>query len=275
MKAQREISLEEAEKSKFYSYPAHKVLGVFDKPENLKKTLDNLKQNGFQESDIEVICNAGEIDFTGEEEKLWGRIKHSLEHTQAEIGYLDRFEKELNEGKLLLIVTAKTPEVKERVKEILTSCGGQHLTYFGSWLIENMSEAHEIKFDTHPYGHRRELEFSFEETLEKTREALKKEGFGVLTEIDMKEKLREKLGVDFRKYVILGACNPPLAHGALQEDLDIGLLLPCNVVVYEWNGGSVVAAIDASQMLSIAGNQKLEETAGTVNEKLRRAIENL
>lgn len=133
----------------------------------------------------------------------------------------------------------------------------------------------ELEVYQHPYGFRREVETSFGETLEKTREALKQEGFGVLTEIDMKEKLKEKLGVDFRNYVILGACNPPLAHLALEEDLDIGLLLPCNVIVYEQNGGSVVAAIDAKKMLSIAENPKLESTATTVNEKLRRAIENL
>ncbi|MFZ1699513.1 MAG: DUF302 domain-containing protein [Pyrinomonadaceae bacterium] len=127
----------------------------------------------------------------------------------------------------------------------------------------------------HKYGYRREVETTFEETVTRVRETLKNEGFGVLTEIDMKEKLKEKLAVDFRKYVILGACNPPLAHMALQEDLDIGLLLPCNVIVYESDTGSVVAAIDAKKMLSVAGNPRLESTAETVNEKLRSAIENL
>ena len=127
----------------------------------------------------------------------------------------------------------------------------------------------------HPYGYRRELETSFDKTLEKTREALKNAGFGVLTEIDMKKTLKEKLDVDFRNYVILGACNPPLAHQALQEDLDIGLLLPCNVVVYESNDGAVVAAIVAKKMMSVTGNPNLETTAETVNEKLRSVIENL
>ncbi len=125
------------------------------------------------------------------------------------------------------------------------------------------------------YGYRRELETPFEETVTRIRETLQKEGFGVLTEIDMKGKLKEKLDVDFRKYVILGACNPQLAYSALQEDLDIGLLLPCNVIVYESEKGSVVAAIDAKKMLSVAGNPQLESTAETVNEKLRSAIENL
>ncbi|MCW5961983.1 MAG: DUF302 domain-containing protein [Pyrinomonadaceae bacterium] len=131
------------------------------------------------------------------------------------------------------------------------------------------------QIEKNAYGYRREIESSFDETVRQTREALQKEGFGVLTEIDMKEKLKEKLDVDFRNYVILGACNPPLAHLALQEDLDIGLLLPCNVIVYETEKGSVVAAIDAKKMLSVAENPNLENTAETVNEKLRSAIESL
>ncbi len=125
------------------------------------------------------------------------------------------------------------------------------------------------------YGYHREIASSFDEAVKQTREVLKNAGFGVLTEINMKEKLKEKLDVDFRNYVILGACNPPLAHLALQEDLDIGLLLPCNVVVYETEKGSVVAAIDAKKMLSVAENPNLESTAETVNEKLRSAIESL
>ncbi len=130
-------------------------------------------------------------------------------------------------------------------------------------------------YKTIGYGFRKELDFPFREAVERTRSALADEGFGVLCEIDIKEKLREKLGVDFRNYLILGACNPPLAHQALQEDLDIGLLLPCNVIVYETDSGSVVAAIDAKKMLSVAGNPNLETTAETVNEKLRCAIESL
>ncbi|MFY9611514.1 MAG: DUF302 domain-containing protein [Blastocatellia bacterium] len=109
----------------------------------------------------------------------------------------------------------------------------------------------------------------------RAREALKKEGFGVLCEIDIKEKLKEKLGVDFRNYVILGACNPALAYQTLQEEIDIGLLLPCNVIVYEQYGRSVASAVDADRMLSVVGNPKLESAASQVNEKLRRVIDNL
>src|SRR6476661_3841027 len=106
------------------------------------------------------------------------------------------------------------------------------------------------------YGFSREIESDFDAAVERTREALKTEGFGVLSEIRIDEKLKEKLGVDFRRYVILGACNPPLAYKTLQEDINIGLLLPCNVVVYETGPGtSVVAAIDADAMMSAAGGK--------------------
>ena len=125
------------------------------------------------------------------------------------------------------------------------------------------------------YGYSRTLDLPYSQAVERAREALKAEGFGVLCEIDIKEKLKERLGVDFRNYVILGACNPPLAYQTLQEELGIGLLLPCNVVVYEEDGRSVVAAIDAAKMLSVVGNPKLEAAASQVNEKLRRVIDSL
>ena len=125
------------------------------------------------------------------------------------------------------------------------------------------------------YGFRRELEMPFDQAVERTREALAGEGFGVLCEIDIKEKLKEKLGVDFRNYLILGACNPPLAFEALQEEIDLGLLLPCNVVVYEQDSKVAVGVIDAAKMMSVVGNENLNKTAQTVNDKLRRVIEAL
>jgi uncharacterized protein (DUF302 family) len=125
------------------------------------------------------------------------------------------------------------------------------------------------------YGFSKAVNLPYPEAVEKTRAALKEEGFGVLCEIDIKEKLKEKLGVDFRNYVILGACNPTLAYETLQQELNIGLLLPCNVVVYEDAGRTVVAAIDAARMLSVVGNPKLTATAEVVNEKLRRAVESI
>jgi len=125
------------------------------------------------------------------------------------------------------------------------------------------------------YGFFRVIDLPVPEAIERVKETLKAEGFGVLSEINIADKFREKLGVEFRDYVILGACNPPIAHQALQEELALGLLLPCNVVVYEENGQSVVAAIDAVKMMSIVENPKLEAAATAVNEKLERAIANL
>jgi len=125
------------------------------------------------------------------------------------------------------------------------------------------------------YGFSRTVDAAFEKAIELTREALKQEGFGVLSEIRLDEKLKEKLGVDFRRYIILGACNPPLAYKTLQEDIDIGLLLPCNVIVYEADDAnrSVVAAVDAQAMLSVVGdNSAMNAVATEVNKKLRRAI---
>jgi uncharacterized protein (DUF302 family) len=129
------------------------------------------------------------------------------------------------------------------------------------------------------YGFSKTVDLPYEDALEKARAALKAEGFGVLCEIDIKEKLKEKLGVDFRNYVILGACNPPLAYKTLQQEISIGLLLPCNVVVYETDeaGKSVVAAIDAETMLSVVGanNAAISAVATEVNEKLQRVVAQL
>ncbi len=128
------------------------------------------------------------------------------------------------------------------------------------------------------YGFSKTVDIPYAEAVEKTRAALKEEGFGVLSEIDIKEKLKEKLGVDFRRYVILGACNPPLAYKTLQQELEIGLLLPCNVIVYEADDTtkSVVSAVDAQAMLSVVGNNAtLDQVASEVNERLGRVISSL
>jgi uncharacterized protein (DUF302 family) len=128
------------------------------------------------------------------------------------------------------------------------------------------------------YGFSKTLDVPYANAVEKVRAALKEEGFGVLSEIDIKDKLKEKLGVDFRNYVILGACNPALAYKTLQQEINIGLLLPCNVIVYEADepGKSVVAAIDARMMLSVVGeNATLDAVATEVNEKLKRVVAQL
>ena len=123
------------------------------------------------------------------------------------------------------------------------------------------------------YGFKRIVDIPFEAALEKTREALKSAGFGVLTEIDMKAKLKEKLDKDFRNYVILGACNPGFAFQALEKDLDIGLLLPCNVIVYGGDGGTVISTIDPEKAMSVANVAGLEPIAELVGEKLRAALD--
>jgi len=125
------------------------------------------------------------------------------------------------------------------------------------------------------YGYGRILEVPYGEAIAKVRTALDSEGFGVLSEIDIHEKLREKLGVDFPRYKILGACNPPIAYRSLQEEIELGLLLPCNVIVYEHEGKVVVSAVDAVKMLSVVGNPSLEAAAAEVNGKLHRVIDSL
>jgi uncharacterized protein (DUF302 family) len=123
------------------------------------------------------------------------------------------------------------------------------------------------------------LELPFAAALARTRDALKAEGFGVLTEIDMQAAFREKLGRDFRPYVILGACNPPLAHRALSADPGIGLLLPCNVTVEAADrGGTVVRLVDPERLLAtadLAGSAELGLVARDAGERLRRVAEEL
>jgi uncharacterized protein (DUF302 family) len=117
---------------------------------------------------------------------------------------------------------------------------------------------------------------SYSAVLAKLPEALKSEGFGVLTEIDVQDTLKRKLGVDFRPYRIVGACNPALAHQALQADLEIGVMLPCNVVVYAADDGqTVVSAIDPTQTMSASDNPKLKALSETVRDKLARVIDQL
>ncbi len=120
------------------------------------------------------------------------------------------------------------------------------------------------------------LNIPYEDAVSKVTEALKEEGFGVLTEINVKETLKKKLGVDFRKYVILGACNPPYAHRTLQVDLGVGLLLPCNVIVYETDDSKTyVSAINPVSALEVIKNEDLRKLAEEVSEKLKKVIDKL
>ena len=123
------------------------------------------------------------------------------------------------------------------------------------------------------YGFGTTLAMPFDEAIERTTEALKAEGFGVLTTIDVRQTLKEKLDIDFEPYVILGACNPQLAHRGLQAEHELGLLLPCNVIVHEHAGMSVVSVVDPAQMLGIVGdNPELRAVAAEAGERLRRVV---
>jgi uncharacterized protein (DUF302 family) len=123
------------------------------------------------------------------------------------------------------------------------------------------------------FGMHARLAVPFDAALARVTEALKSEGFGVLTEIDVQATLKKKLDVEFRRYKILGACNPPFAHRALETNLDVGLLLPCNVIVYEEDGGAMhVAAIDPLGTIAAQGEPALQAVAREVHDKLERVM---
>ena len=132
-----------------------------------------------------------------------------------------------------------------------------------------------MDLSTIQYGMTTTVHLPYERAVERTREALGQEGFGVLSEIDVRATLKQKLDEDFRPYVILGACNPPLAHQALTAERNIGLLLPCNVVVYaaDEEGRSVVAAVDPEVSLARVGSEQLAPLAAEVKARLRRVLD--
>ena len=123
------------------------------------------------------------------------------------------------------------------------------------------------------YGFTKELDIPFETVIEQVREALKKEGFGILTEIDVKEKMKEKLGLDMRKYIILGACNPPNAYKAILAEENIGLMLPCNVIVYEKGNKTVLSVIRPTVAMQMIDNVELQEVAEAVEGQLKKAFD--
>ena len=125
------------------------------------------------------------------------------------------------------------------------------------------------------YAFRAKLPSPYETALEQVTDALKAEGFGILTSVDMQATLREKLGAQFRKYSILGACNPALAQKALTQDLEAGLVLPCTVVVYEDDGGSSISIADPLAVVDLLGNPILRPIAEEAQAKLKRVLKQL
>ena len=125
------------------------------------------------------------------------------------------------------------------------------------------------------YGYTKQTDLSFLDAVEKVKEELKKEGFGVLTEIEVKDTMKKKIDVDYDDYVILGACNPQFAHKALQADKQIGLLLPCNVIVYKDGDSVTVSAIVPTVAMSVADVPGLSEIASEVEDKLKRVVDNI
>lgn len=123
------------------------------------------------------------------------------------------------------------------------------------------------------YGYSKKVSLSFSEAQAKVKETLQEEGFGVLTEIDIKATLHKKLGVDFENYVILGACNPPNAYKALQAETEIGLLLPCNVIVYQKNSETFISAIMPTVAMAMVQNEELKKVALEIEEKLKKSID--
>lgn len=126
------------------------------------------------------------------------------------------------------------------------------------------------------YNISKKVESGFNETIHKISEELKKQGFGIITEIDLKDKFKEKLNIEFRNYTILGACNPALAYQAIQQEDKIGVMLPCNILVQEHQNGEVeVTAINPLVSMGAVQNDELEALASEVSNKLKRVIENI
>ena len=123
------------------------------------------------------------------------------------------------------------------------------------------------------FGFSKITDYNFEQAIEKITEELKKEGFGILSSIDFKDTFNKKLSVDYKKYIVLGACNPPLAHKALQADEEVGLFLPCNIAVYEKDGKTNISVFDPIFITTVIDNPQIKSVAEEVKKKLARVLE--
>ncbi len=125
------------------------------------------------------------------------------------------------------------------------------------------------------YGYSKNVDLSFDQAIEKVKAELQKEGFGILSKIDVKATLKKKLDVDFQNYVILGACNPPGAYKSLQAEIEIGLMLPCNVIVYQKDNKTVISAVKPTIAMGMIDNSSLKDIATNIENKLQKAIDSL
>jgi len=125
------------------------------------------------------------------------------------------------------------------------------------------------------YGYTKELNLAFDEAVKKVTEELKKAGFGIITQIDLKAKFKEKLGIDFKKYLILGACHPTSAHQAILAEENIGLMLPCNVIVYEKEGKTIISIIKPTVAMEMIKNEELKKIASEVEGKLKQVFDTI
>lgn len=125
------------------------------------------------------------------------------------------------------------------------------------------------------YGYKRQIALPYPQAVERIKEELKKEGFGIMSQIDVKETLKTKLNVDFDEYIILGACNPPFAYQALQAERDIGLLMPCNVIVYRTDNQTYITATMPTVTMNMVKNASLAVIAGQVEQKLKKAVDSV
>jgi uncharacterized protein (DUF302 family) len=123
------------------------------------------------------------------------------------------------------------------------------------------------------YGYKKQVNLTYIAAVQKVRDELQKEGFGVITEVDVKGILKKKLDVDYSDYIILGACNPPFAYQALQIEKDVGLMMPCNVIVYSDKGKTFISAAMPTSLMSLIGNDDLQSTAKKIEQKLKKAVD--
>ena len=125
------------------------------------------------------------------------------------------------------------------------------------------------------FGYKKQVSLNYEQTVSKVREELSKEGFGVLTEVDVKATLKKKLNADFDDYVILGACNPPFAYQALQTTRDAGLMMPCNLIVYTEKGKTFIACVTPTALMDLFQNEALKPVAKKIEEKLKKVVDSI